>query len=159
MAELIFVNGDSTSPQQRGNKIIAHIINDSGVWRHGLVKAISRKWKEPEQHYKQWFRSKFDFVLGQVQFVWVETDILVANMLAQHGTWSGFGGQPPIRYGALRKALKRVYIYAHEHSASVHMPKIGIGLPGGNWAQIASIINEELCSHGIAVTIYFPEKA
>ena len=35
----------------------------------GFVMAISRRWKEPEQKYREWFKTQYNFILGQVQFV------------------------------------------------------------------------------------------
>lgn len=39
-------------------------------------------------------------------------------------------------------------------SASVHMPRIGCGLGGGNWEFVESLIVEYLCDRGVPVTVY-----
>ena len=153
--------GDATQPVGAGPKIIAHICNDLGAWGKGFVLALSKRWKEPEKQYRWWAKGQttlFDpptpsFKLGEVLFVEVESDIIVANMVAQHGIgWKD--GKPPIRYNALGKALNAVALEALTNNASVHMPRIGCGLAGGKWTAIEEIINEELIYQDISVTVY-----
>jgi hypothetical protein len=43
---------------------------------------------------------------------------------------------------------------AHERAASVHMPRIGCGLAGGEWGRVESIVRDTLCAEGIEVTVY-----
>ena len=41
-----------------------------------------------------------------------------------------------------------------ELDASDHMPRIGCGLAGGDWAEIEPMITETLCAAGIEVVVY-----
>lgn len=155
--KIAYVKGDATAPIGDGRKIIAHICNDCvpGKWGAGFVLALSRRWKQPEMEYRRWSVSndpKEPFVLGTVQFIQVTPDIVVANMVAQHGV--GSGGTPPIRYEALERCLNKVAGYAVEHEASVHGPKFGSGLAGGNWGAIEKIISDTIIANNINVTIY-----
>jgi O-acetyl-ADP-ribose deacetylase (regulator of RNase III) len=61
---------------------------------------------------------------------------------------------PPIRYEAVRSGLVKVAIKANQLNASVHMPRIGCGLAGGEWSEIEPITVETLCKAGIKVTVY-----
>jgi len=154
---LSFVKGDATRPIGAGNKIVVHICNNQGAWGAGFVLAVSRRWRQPESQYMIWKeKGTFDFEkfqLGSVQFINVEKDIVVANMIGQEGV--GFkSGVPPIRYEAVRKCLKRVNNYAFSSRASVHMPRISCGLSGGDWQSVEPIIKEELINNGINVTVY-----
>ena len=117
--------------------------------------ALSKRWPEPESQYKAWYaESKLnDFKLGAVQFVQVEEDVWVANMIGQHGIRRTKQG-PPIRYGAVEKCLGRLAKKAVELEASVHMPRIGCGLAGGKWEEIEPIIVRQLCEKDIAVYVY-----
>ena len=145
--------GDATAPSAEGNKIIAHICNDQGAWGKGFVLAVSRRWQQPAEAFKGWFREKSGCDLGAVQFVQVEPDVWVANMIAQHGLRAQ-NGIPPIRYEALKACLEKVAVKAKELGATVHMPRIGCGLAGGEWSRIEPIIVDALCRQGIEVTIY-----
>ena len=151
-----YVKGDATSPQGSGMKIIAHVDNDVGGWGRGFVLAVSKRWKQPEIAYREWYKNRYvtnDFSLGAVQFVHVQDDIYVANMIGQEGVYEK-DGVPPIRYDAVRQCLKKVYEFAKEHNASIHSPRFGAGLAGGKWEEIEKIITEELVDRGIDVTIY-----
>src|SRR5688500_13345662 len=61
--EIKYIKGDATRPARPGNKIIVHVCNDIGGWGRGFVMALSARWKEPEQSYRQWFSSKENFAL------------------------------------------------------------------------------------------------
>lgn len=143
------IKGDATYPEGRGNKIIAHVCNDIGGWGRGFVLAISKRWEKPEKDYKQWFASG-SAKLGSIQLVEVEEYIFVVNMIAQSGIYPK-SGLPPIRYESLRKCLSELNFVANLTQATVHMPKIGAGLAGGDWDKIYKIIEEELT---VDVVIY-----
>jgi O-acetyl-ADP-ribose deacetylase (regulator of RNase III) len=147
--------GDATHPQEEGAKVIVHVCNDVGGWGRGFVVALSRRWPRPEQQYRAWYRGDVaqPFALGEVQFVVVDAEITVANLIGQHGLATR-QRTPPVRYDAIRTGLRSVAQYAAQHSASVHMPRIGCGLAGGKWEDVEPIIAEELSVLGIAVFVY-----
>lgn len=149
-----YVKGDATNPLGEGNKIITHVCNDIGGWGKGFVTALSARWKAPEAAYRKWYQSKEGFILGEVQLVAVAPDIWVANMIGQRDIRKGKDGTPPVRYEAIRNALQNVAVFARDHEASVHMPRIGCGLAGGTWDKMEIIISEALITEGIAVTVY-----
>jgi O-acetyl-ADP-ribose deacetylase (regulator of RNase III) len=153
--EIHYLQGDATSPQASGNKVIAHICNDLGGWGKGFVLAVSRRWEEPETAYRQWHRNRADndFGLGAVQFVQAEPYIWVANMIGQRGMKTGSKG-PPIRYEAVEECLQKLGDFALQRVASVHMPRIGCGLAGGRWERIEPLIQDKLSSRGLAVYVY-----
>jgi O-acetyl-ADP-ribose deacetylase (regulator of RNase III) len=60
-------------------------------------------------------------------------------MIAQRDTqW--VGKVPPIRYDALEKCLKAVYKRAYALGCTVHAPRIGCVLAGGDWKYISQLI-------------------
>lgn len=149
---ITYLKGDATDPQAKGAKIIAHICNNMNGWGRGFVLAVSKRWKEPEIDYRNWYRHGPDFDLGKVRYVKVRDDIHVANMLGQQGMKTGSKG-PPIRYEALRKCLIDVHKTAQEYGATVHMPRIGTGLAGGKWDIIGPMI-EEIFTNSVQVYVY-----
>ncbi|MFN6085789.1 MAG: macro domain-containing protein [Fluviicola sp.] len=154
MSHITYTKGDATAPTSTGNKIIVHVCNDIGGWGKGFVMAISKRWKEHEKAYRNWFQSKENFELGQVQFVQVEEDLWIANVIGQHKINKDDSGLPPIRYDAIEKGLELVGLFAYENNASIHMPRIGCGLAGGTWDKIEPIISSTLLSKEILVTVY-----
>lgn len=171
-----YLKGDATNPVDNKEKVIIHICNDVGGWGRGFVLAISKRWKQPEAEYRNWFkytkveqtnnvrferlenRDKYsnekEFKLGNVQFVKATEEIWIANMIAQTDIKANKEGLPPIRYHSLSKSLERVRQFAKRRNASVHMPRIGSGLAGGEWTEIEEIINYNLIAHEIETTVY-----
>ena len=147
MIEINYVKGDATYPIGDGNKIISHICNTENKWGAGFVMAISKKWYAPELAY----RKKKEYKLGTVDFIRVEDDIIVANMIAQKGIGRDEQGNPPIRYDALRTALIQVNNHAILTNSTIHAPRFGAGLSGGDWKVIEQIIKDVMT---VPVTIY-----
>jgi O-acetyl-ADP-ribose deacetylase (regulator of RNase III) len=152
---LDYVIGDATAPQGDGPRVIVHICNDVGKWGKGFVLALSRRWPEPERRYRAWYQGEEStlFALGEVQFVTVAERLWVANLIGQHDVRPR-GGVAPVRYEAIREGLRAVAVFARGEGASVHMPRIGAGLAGGSWEVISAIVEEELASQGVPVTVY-----
>lgn len=166
---ITYLHGDATSPQAAGPKIIAHVCNDAGRWGKGFVLAISARWPLPEARYRRWYKIRNagdgelqssspgaivtttgDFRLGEAQLVQVLPDTYVVNMIGQAGTRTGSKG-PPIRYPAVEAALGKVAVFAGSLGASVHMPRIGCGLAGGEWSRIEPLIEAQLQDHRVFV--------
>lgn len=156
--KITYIQGDATAPVGDGQKIIVHVCNDIGGWGAGFVMALSKKWKTPEQVY----RDKEIYTLGTYDLIRVEDDLSICNLIGQEGTISrpvGNFNMPPVRYVAIETALKKLAndLTSYDnpkHKLSVHMPMIGSGLAGGNWDIIEKIIETTLCSAGVSVTVY-----
>lgn len=156
MAAIDYVTGDATRPAGDEPRIIAHVCNDIGGWGAGFVLALTRRWREPEAAYRRWYadRDSNDFALGAAQLVEVEPRLWVANMIGQRGVRRGSGGSPPVRYDAIESALEAVGDHALEKGASVHLPRIGCGLAGGEWSQIEPLIERTLTDRGVRTVVY-----
>lgn len=152
---ITYLEGDATKPIGKGMKFIVHVCNDLGAWGAGFVIALSKQWYKPELKYRSLTHKQLK--LGSVQFATVEWDIVVCNMIAQHGV--GFDKKtklPPIRYDALRSCLKNVNEMAETSEATIHAPRFGAGLSGGDWSIIEQIIKDEIT---VDVFIYdLPKK-
>lgn len=136
-----YVIGDATEPQGTGNKIIAHVCNDLGLWGSGFVLAVSSRWPNVKDEYVAWARGNSqEFGLGHVQFVQVENDIWVANMVAQRGVRNS-NNPVPLDLNALYYCFWKVSAKIWDIRATVHMPRIGCGLAGGKWPDVEKVIN------------------
>lgn len=140
-----YVTGDATQPI-KVPATIAHVCNDIGVWGGGFTGALSRRWRQPEEGYRQWssrlFTTAVGFELGQVQIVEINDDISVANMIAQHRIGIDPVTGPPIRYDALAECLKTVNDWAEYYEMTIHMPRIGCGIAGGRWNEVEPLIRK-----------------
>lgn len=145
------ITGDATRPAQTDeNILVAHVVNDRGGWGKGFVLAVSKRWPQAEKDYRDWAQSghgreKFSqaFQLGEVLISKVEPTLGVAHLLAQHG-YLGPGNPTPLSYEALTQCLRKLAGIAAAQNASIHMPRIGAGLAGGDWPRILRIIEQEL---------------
>ena len=138
--------GDCTNPTEEGKKLIIHVVNNYGGWGAGFVVALSKMWKEPEKYYRNTFER---YNLGEVQFVYINQDIVVANMFAQNGYLSDKNKQP-LCYDSLEKCLLKVKEFAQSYKCSIIAPRFGSGLASGNWIQIEKLINKIM----LDITIY-----
>ncbi len=156
---ITYVRGDACQPRGNGPAIIAHVCDDQGGWGRGFVLAVSRLWPEPKQQYRDWANDQWPehLPLGEIQLVPVQTppqrSLWVANMIAQASYMNG-QRRLVLRYDALEWALKRLADRAHALRAQVHMPRIGCGLDGGDWAQVQPLIQRLLVQTGVSCTIY-----
>jgi O-acetyl-ADP-ribose deacetylase (regulator of RNase III) len=174
---IIYLQGDAANPQVDGNRIIAHVCNDIGAWGRGFVRSLSRRWPRAEDAYRRWHKDQENALvdpdlsskatigeplkLGAVQYVRVDSwdgpnetilHTYVANMVAQHGIGNR-DGVPPIRYDALQQCLEHVGFFAQTiGTASIHMPRIGCGLAGGEWSKVEPLVASAL--DGWAAYVY-----
>jgi Ca-activated chloride channel family protein len=152
-----YVHGDVTRPAGNGRKIIAHAVDDAGMWGHGVAQAISARWGEPEARYHAWRRGEIQepesFALGAVQVTRVAPDLWVATLVANSGQHV-VQGTPQLRMEALERAMGSLAEFAAQHAASVHMGFIGCAAAGGEWPQISRVVEEALCRRGLAVIVY-----
>lgn len=148
-----YVVGDATEPQVKGPKFIAHVVNDQGAWGAGFTAALDRKWPEVGRDYRDWYNSDRNkmwgaekFQLGAVRYSSVYSKTyaddehwMVAQMVAQQGL-PRKDYRRPLRYDALGACLFEVGRAAGIHGYTVHMPRIGSGLAGGDWMYIEKIL-------------------
>jgi O-acetyl-ADP-ribose deacetylase (regulator of RNase III) len=136
-----YLVGDATKPVKTPAYIV-HVCNDLGGWGAGFVIAVTKAFgRGPEDSYRCWASKKEGFCLGKIQVVSVNSNIAVVNMIAQTGYMSK-QDKHPLRLEALQECLKQVYSLAQNTNATVHMPRIGCGLAGGNWSEIEPIISK-----------------
>ena len=115
------------------------------------MTALSRKWRGPETAYRSIPRSKL--ILGTISSpILVEPSLFVVNMIAQDGYPRN--GECALDYQALRSCLDSVSSHALRMGASVHCPRIGAGLAGGDWELIEKLLIECLVEPGTSVTVY-----
>ena len=121
--------------------MILHVVNDQGGWGRGFVLALSRRWPHVERDYRAWACGKMNppFILGEVLISAATPDIAVVHLLAQHG-YKTTSNPVPLRYDALQRCLEKAATLARQLGASVHMPRIGAGLAGGDWTRIKATI-------------------
>ncbi|MCY3703033.1 MAG: hypothetical protein OXG16_10175 [Rhodospirillales bacterium] len=153
-SQITYLHGDVLQPQGNSPKILCQLVNDRAKkWGGGVARKTAYRFPEAEDDFA---RSLFGIPrkerLGQVIFSKADKDITIASLIAQEG----FGPSlfPRIRYQALERCLATVTAKALRSGASIHMPRIGTGAAGGEWAVVEEMLGDTMVRSGLSVTIY-----
>jgi uncharacterized protein DUF955 len=152
--QIKYVRGDATQVRGVGHNILTQVVNDKAqTWGGGLSLAVRRKWPKAQKEFTDWFAKDASSPrLGKVHFATVTDGLTIASIVAQAGY--GDSARPRIRYGALEHGLAEVGQRAEKMNASIHMSRLGCGEAGGSWNIVGELVEMNLTSHGIAVTVY-----
>lgn len=149
-----YLTGDATEPRGDGLRAIVHLVNDKTAnWGGGFARALRSRYPEAQEDFRKWVAAdKSRLRLGAIRRVEVRPDLEVVTIVAQ----SGYGPsvRPRVRYEALRTALKHLSALLDREPVSVHMPRIGAGMAGGDWNIIAELVRDELVDRCHEVTVY-----
>jgi hypothetical protein len=126
---------------------LLHVVNDASGWGAGFSGVLSRVYPKAESQYRAWANGKFGpsaprLELGQVQFVPVQSNLVVLNCCAQHGYSKP--NAPAFRLDSFRLCLRRAV--KEYPDFDFYLPKVGSGLGGGHWFEIATVLQAELQS-------------
>lgn len=131
---------DATEP------VIVHGCNARGVMGSGVAKAIRERYPEAYQEYRKHFETS-GLELGEIVTAW-SGDRYIGNAITQ----ADFGrdGRRYVSYDAismvfwkLNDSLPWFRSTFGERPAYVAIPRIGAGLGGGDWSEIAARIDAE----------------
>lgn len=151
MGQLIHVNGDLFTSDAH---ILAHGCNCRGGFGSGVAGIVARLYPEARKAYLEKYKTE-RWTLGEVQFVEIHPDRIVAN-LATQDTFGGLGRH--VSYDAIDDCFVTLLEYAKAGAYTVAIPRIGAGLAGGSWPVIESIIREVVQHYPVDIICYTPEN-
>ena len=137
--------------------IIVHSVNCMGVMGSGVAAALRYKWPQIFNNYKQMctvHEHSRGRLLGQVDFVDVGENLVVANVFGQE--YFGRDGKTYANPISLLQGLTTVFLFAEQHNLPIHSVKLGSGLGGLNWYHDVRPLFDQLESKHplIPLTIY-----
>ena len=136
-------------------KLICHCCNDIGAMGSGVAKALFLKWPTVRTEYIADYKNKENSNLGDVQYIPVEKDTVVCNIIGQHTISKNKDGGPPVRYWAIKKGFDSIRNNFQKRNFSIHIPYLmGSELAGGRWEEVEAIINDCFAAYDIDVYIY-----
>lgn len=135
----IFKDAERYAEETINNIIIAHICNNIGKWGKGFTAALDHLWDKPRYQYLDAKQYKYE---QQTFLVHVGFHLYVANMIAQKGLRSKKNLRA-VQFDWLAECLKSLQ-YQLTPKSLVYMPKIGIGLGGGDWNIIENLIKQHI---------------
>ena len=152
--QIVHLYGNATEPRDTGPRLIVHIVNDrTPNWGGGFAQGVKKKWKSVQDDFRMWVNlNRQNLTLGNTHLSHIEGSLSIVHMIAQRGY--GPSKKPRIRYAALSMCLDQVAELACRQRATVHMPRIGTGQAGGQWAWIRELIDDRLVRRGIPVFVY-----
>jgi uncharacterized protein DUF955 len=146
------VRGNALKPHPGGPRLLAHVVNNEArSWGKGFGKQVGTEYPEVARRFRlEMEQRRLD--LGDIFATEVNDSLTIVQLVAQKGY--GELDKLRLRYGALQTCLRSLRTMAIDRLASVHMPPIGVGYGGGAWGLIRELIDQELCRHGVEVTVY-----
>ena len=156
--EIKYIKGDATEPIIIGNKysVICHCCNALGAWGKGFVIPLGKKYPIAKEKYLKFIKmTKEENRLGSVSFAKPTDNIIIANIIGQYYTYPK-DGKIPLDYGALEQGFRNVIemFQTNDIPLTIHMPKIGCGLAGGDWNVVEEIIKNTFIKENIEVYVY-----
>ena len=173
-----YIVGDVTDPRLSIDQfsrpiIIPHVVNNKGIMGGGVAKALYTKWPQVKSDYVE-RNMRYGLDMGSLIRSYVDglpLPLDVISMVAQDApgvtqslkaelvtaTESRFPYEvkrPPIRYAALAESMRKAGCVSRSENASIHAPKFGSDLAGGDWSVIEQLILEVWVDQGLDVTIY-----
>ena len=156
--EIKYIKGDATEPIIIGDKysVICHCCNALGAWGKGFVVPLGQKYPIAREKYLKFIKmTKEENRFGSVSFAKATDNIIVANIIGQYNIYPK-DGKIPLDYEALEKGFRSVIemFQTNNIPLTVHMPKIGCGLAGGDWNRVEEIIKNTFINSNIEVYVY-----
>ncbi|KAI3635057.1 hypothetical protein MIR68_006623 [Amoeboaphelidium protococcarum] len=156
--EIVYLNGDVTRPRGDDNCVIVHSVDDSGRWsRFGLFRSLSLLSPVIQEKYLLAYQMK-DLHFGDVHCIHIGShndhpQIYVALVVAQRRLRNDQVSD--IDLDVLNVALERVFQFAVQHSASVHLPRFGQSIHVQDWYKAERIIKKSITSCGVQAFVYY----
>lgn len=136
----IFVIGDITDIE---SGMIMHQVNCQNAMGSGVAKAIYTKWPEVKERYHRYCENvKDDLLLGKLQEIKISDDLTIFNSYSQkyYGN-SEITGKKYTDRRSLIVNLIKLDIISNRNNMQAYVPyKIGCGLAGDNWEEVAQFI-------------------
>ena len=146
MGKIHYIIGDATLPieTEAENKLIVHCCNSLGAWGAGFVVPLGKRYPQAKESYKTYINKNGRGYLGEVDEVKVADNIYVENLIGQSFLYKKSNGEIPCNYLAIKVGFQNIIEkwLTRAENYSIHMPRIGCGLAGGDWNTIENIIKE-----------------
>jgi hypothetical protein len=164
-AKLTYVVGDASKPVQpeaTGPILIPHVCNDVQAWGAGFTRALENRFPGVGALFCEKPRKLGDLHVLEVgdNPKFKGDTVFLVNMVAQHSLVS-VQNPHPLDYQALAECMKKVSAVATGLAGepgvfppTIHCPRFGSGLAGGDWNKIEAAILGIWVKAGIDVYVY-----
>jgi O-acetyl-ADP-ribose deacetylase (regulator of RNase III) len=160
MAKISYATGDALIPQiQAGDRYIVHCVNCRGIMGAGIAAQIKRRWPIVYTLYDALLRVKTPLeVLGTIQVVDIFPGLKVCNLFGQYDMGNTIVGDvtiPAVDYRAIHLGFAHLKKYIIDNGGgTIHMPRLGCGLAGGDWNHIEDILHQVFDNCDVEIMVY-----
>jgi len=125
---------------------IVHGCNAQGVMGSGVAFAVKKKYPLAFDNYAFHHSTPEGLILGNTYPFEINNKLVIWNAITQEG----YGpGTRQVSYDAIQTCFEQINFaiergWYPEVPEEVHIPMIGAGLGGGNWAIISTIIEQTM---------------
>lgn len=147
------IKGDVFDSFLYPSSMVVHGCNAKGVMGSGVARVVRNNFPAAYYEYVR-HHEEHGLKLGEV----INVEVLPRRFIANAITQESFGsdGRRYVSYHAIRVAFGIIRKFAIDNNIeTINYPLIGAGLGGGNWDEIAPIINEQL--DGLNHFLWIPE--
>ena len=139
------IEGDVSNPAAGGHKMIVNLCSINGKWTEDN-ESVSKRWDKARLEYIKWYNSQYNFKLGEIQEVNVQSDTCIINALV-------YGSKDPDKLldVALERCADRIGELAEDYSSNVHLKAV-------NDENLQQQFIEKVIKRGINVTFYKSNK-
>lgn len=124
------------------NSLVVHGCNAQGVMGSGVAKVVRNDFPAAYYEYVRKYEES-GLKLGDVIPVMVLPSRYIINAITQE--FYGRDGKRYVNYHAIEVCFGQVRKFVDQNGIeTINYPKIGAGLGGGNWDEIAAIIDSQL---------------
>jgi hypothetical protein len=130
--------GSALNPIGADHFVIGHGVNDQGAWGAGFVIPLGKKFPLAKSEFlsiKHPQRGLNQYIPVSIENGEVIRHGFIANMCIQT-----LGVPNPLDYDAFAKSIAGLDTFAKQVKATVHVPRIGMGLAGGTVERILPMI-------------------
>jgi O-acetyl-ADP-ribose deacetylase (regulator of RNase III) len=137
-----YIKGDLLSVT---SGIIMHGCNAQGVMGSGVALAVRQRYPKAYEKYKQEIQLGF-LGLGDLHLVEVTDNLFIANAITQE--FYGRDKKVYVSYEAINSTFSTLFELANRLKVNISIPKIGVGLGGGDWDMILEVIKYQAKKQG-----------
>lgn len=117
------------------NGLILHGVNCQRKMASGVAKAIREAYPQVYDSYMDISKEEMLEWIGRIQLVKIDDSLTIGNAFTQK--YYGYDGKLYLSYDALFDCFTQL---GQLNFKSVHIPKIGCGLAGGDWEIVENLI-------------------
>ena len=149
--KLKYIKGNVAEPMPDKHRIVLNLVSETGILP---VNSLMKKYAKIGSEYRLWYRGQNKFVVGNIQEIMLQSDLLGVNMLAIILNNPKDTAKKDLKEDDtltnLESCFNKIATIAKDNSSSVHLSKI----LEGSWDKVEDLIEKCFLNKNINVFVY-----